>query len=1103
MRFCFDRLCFATKRPAQNSGSNAPPANCTTSNHNSSSSEAPPADVASASKPSDPPVSEFFYAEYQKLQPAIINRDWDRDRERERERERDRDTRTEAKPPDIEPQRQPQPQPAGPQTQQTHQQIESQKERDRERDRGEIAIERAPPAEREQQQQKQRYRRHSSAEDRNLNTRRPDPNSNSTEVVRKAASMQQEPNANYQFPNDLGLVSIVNNNATASGQNLGGNPNNNNNNNNLVGGIVTLPTAGGVIGLEHTASGLRLIPAPPTHSEVLTHTLIYGTPPSGAQQLHQDPRSLLHQQELQLQQRYQQLQQLQAQTQGLYTSQGSPVLYHQPPSQPVAIPGASCPSPSPTQLQPPTSLSLQQQMQGLRISGCPPGGGGGSATPSPVGMVDPGSMIVGNYVAASPQEERFIQIIQAKELKIQEMQRALQFKDNEIAELKSHLDKFQSVFPFSRSSAAGCAGTGGASGGAGGGGASGPSTATGATRKSGQNFQRQRALGISAEPQSESSLLLEHVSFPKYDKDERSRELIKAAILDNDFMKNLDLTQIREIVDCMYPVKYPAKNLIIKEGDVGSIVYVMEDGRVEVSREGKYLSTLSGAKVLGELAILYNCQRTATITAITECNLWAIERQCFQTIMMRTGLIRQAEYSDFLKSVPIFKDLAEDTLIKISDVLEETHYQRGDYIVRQGARGDTFFIISKGKVRVTIKQQDTQEEKFIRMLGKGDFFGEKALQGDDLRTANIICESADGVSCLVIDRETFNQLISNLDEIKHRYDDEGAMERRKINEEFRDINLTDLRVIATLGVGGFGRVELVQTNGDSSRSFALKQMKKSQIVETRQQQHIMSEKEIMGEANCQFIVKLFKTFKDKKYLYMLMESCLGGELWTILRDKGNFDDGTTRFYTACVVEAFDYLHSRNIIYRDLKPENLLLNERGYVKLVDFGFAKKLQTGRKTWTFCGTPEYVAPEVILNRGHDISADYWSLGVLMFELLTGTPPFTGSDPMRTYNIILKGIDAIEFPRNITRNASNLIKKLCRDNPAERLGYQRGGISEIQKHKWFDGFYWWGLQNCTLEPPIKPAVKSVVDTTNFDDYPPDPEGPPPDDVTGWDKDF
>lgn len=684
----------------------------------------------------------------------------------------------------------------------------------------------------------------------------------------------------------------------------------------------------------------------------------------------------------------------------------------------------------------------------------------------------------------TPREQELLKVIQARDIRIRELEDCLRHKHDEVAELRSHLDKFQSVFR--------------SSGGAGG-------VSPGGRKMGAQGgVQRQRAQGISAEPQRDISVLeLMHVTFPKYDKDERSREIIKSAILDNDFMKNLEMTQIREIVDCMYPVQYGAGSLIIKEGDVGSIVYVMEEGRVEVSREGKYLSTLSGAKVLGELAILYHCQRTATITAATDCKLWAVERQCFQTIMMRTGLIRQAEYSDFLKSVPIFKNLPEDTLGKISDVLEECYYQKGDYIIRQGARGDTFFIISKGQVRVTIRQQDAQEEKFIRTLGKGDFFGEKALQGDDLRTANIICDSPEGVTCLVIDRDTFNQLISNLDEIKNRYNDDAVSAKKKIYEEFRDVRLSDLRVIATLGVGGFGRVELVQLAQEKARSFALKQMKKSQIVETRQQQHIMSEKEIMSEANSDFIVKLFKTFKDRKYLYMLMESCLGGELWTILRDRGHFDDGTTRFYTACVVEAFDYLHSRNIIYRDLKPENLLLDVSGYVKLVDFGFAKKLQSGRKTWTFCGTPEYVAPEVILNRGHDISADYWSLGVLMFELLTGTPPFTGADPMRTYNIILKGIDAIEFPRNITRNASALIKKLCRDNPTERLGYQRGGISEIQKHKWFDGFYWEGLRNRTLPPPILPKVQSVVDTANFDDYPADPDGPPPDDLSGWDEEF
>ncbi|XP_013140823.1 PREDICTED: cGMP-dependent protein kinase, isozyme 2 forms cD5/T2-like isoform X1 [Papilio polytes] len=526
------------------------------------------------------------------------------------------------------------------------------------------------------------------------------------------------------------------------------------------------------------------------------------------------------------------------------------------------------------------------------------------------------------------------------------------------------------------------------------------------------------------------------------------------------------------------------------------------EGRVEVSRENKYLSTMAPGKVFGELAILYNCKRTATIKAATDCRLWAIERQCFQTIMMRTGLIRQAEYTDFLKSVPIFKNLPEDTLIKISDVLEETHYQNGDYIIRQGARGDTFFIISKGQVKVTQKQPNSNDEKFIRTLTKGDFFGEKALQGDDLRTANIICDSPEGTTCLVIDRETFNQLISTLDEIRTKYKDEGDS-RQRLNEEFANLRLSDLRIIATLGIGGFGRVELVQIQGDSSRSFALKQMKKAQIVETRQQQHIMSEKEIMSEMNCEFIVKLYKTFKDRKYLYMLMETCLGGELWTILRDKGQFDDATTRFYTACVVEAFHYLHSRNIIYRDLKPENLLLDSKGYVKLVDFGFSKKLQASRKTWTFCGTPEYVAPEVIMNRGHDISADYWSLGVLMFELLTGSPPFTGADPMKTYNKILKGIDAVEFPRCITRNAANLIKKLCRDNPAERLGYQRGGITEIQKHKWFDGFNWEGLALRTLAPPLTPLVQSALDTHNFDQYPPDADDPPPDDLSGWDATF
>uniref|UniRef100_A0A3Q2XAN0 cGMP-dependent protein kinase n=1 Tax=Haplochromis burtoni TaxID=8153 RepID=A0A3Q2XAN0_HAPBU len=622
-------------------------------------------------------------------------------------------------------------------------------------------------------------------------------------------------------------------------------------------------------------------------------------------------------------------------------------------------------------------------------------------------------------------EDDFAKILLLKEERIRDLERRLADREDEIQELKRKLHKCQSVLPSAQ--------------------LIGPRT--------------RRAQGISAEPQTHQDLSRQ--AFRKYAKSDWSKELIKEAILDNDFMKNLELSQIQEIVDCMYPVEYGKDSCIIKEGDVGSLVYVMEDGKVEVTKESLKLCTMGPGKVFGELAILYNCTRTATVKTLTNVKLWAIDRQCFQTIMMRTGLIKHTDKANF----------------------PATHYEDGEYIIRQGARGDTFFIISKGKVNVTREDLPNGEPVYLRSLGKGDWFGEKALQGEDIRTASVIAAGA--VTCLVIDRDDFST----------PYEAENAF--------FFNLNLADFNIIDTLGVGGFGRVELVQLKSDENKTFAMKILKKRHIVDTRQQEHIRSEKLIMQEAHSDFIVRLYRTFKDSKYLYMLMEACLGGELWTILRDRGSFEDSTTRFYTACVVEAFAYLHSKGIIYRDLKPENLILDHRGYAKLVDFGFAKKIGFGKKTWTFCGTPEYVAPEIILNKGHDISADYWSLGILMFELLTGSPPFSGPDPMKTYNIILRGIDMIEFPKKITKNAANLIKKLCRDNPSERLGNLKNGVKDIQKHKWFEGFNWEGLKKGTLTPPIIPNVSAPVDTSNFDSFPEDNEDPPPDDNSGWDVDF
>ncbi|KAI9540722.1 cGMP-dependent protein kinase 1 [Dissostichus eleginoides] len=497
--------------------------------------------------------------------------------------------------------------------------------------------------------------------------------------------------------------------------------------------------------------------------------------------------------------------------------------------------------------------------------------------------------------------------------------------------------------------------------------------------------QRTKRQAISAEPTVLDPSQLTDVTLKSYSKSKESSDLIQRALMDNDFMKHLEHGQILTIMDCMHPTSLTKGCCVIQEGDDGSTVYVLEEGTVEVTKQGKTLCSIGEGKVFGELAILYNCTRTATVTALTDIKLWAIDRQCFQTIMMRTSLIKHSQYTDYLRSVPSLQSLPEDILSKLADVLEETHYSDCDYIIRQGATGDTFFIISEGQVKMT-QQSSPGDEQVMKTLNKGDWFGEQALKGEDVRTASVT--AVGDVTCLVIDRESFKQLIGGLEDVNNKQLDSDEVKANLQAEAdfFSSVSLSSFNTICTLGMGGFSRVELVQLKSDTSRSFALKVLKKRHIMDTSQQGHILSERRIMVEAHSPFIIRLYRTFRDSKYLYMLLEACLGGELWTLLRDRGSFDDGVTRFYTGCVVEALAFLHCRGIIYRDLKPENIILDQRGYAKLVDFGFAKKVGLGKKTWTFCGTPEYVAPEIILNKGHDSSADCWSLGILVFELLSG---------------------------------------------------------------------------------------------------------------------
>lgn len=598
---------------------------------------------------------------------------------------------------------------------------------------------------------------------------------------------------------------------------------------------------------------------------------------------------------------------------------------------------------------------------------------------------------------------------------------------------------------------------------------------------------------------------------PVYEKDEHSRSQIKAAILENEFLGNLEENQVEALVDAMYPKQVLPSTLVIREGDIGSHLYVSAEGEFDIYQGSKFQGSFGPGVAFGEIALLYNTKRLRSISVKKGGKVWVLDRSVFLTIMMETAQKRLEGNLRFLRQVSLLKKLPEPkdvVLSKISDLIRVEFYPAGAKIVRQGEKGDKFFIISGGSVRITKDTEYGGEEELV-VLGKGRYFGEKALFddiGENRRHANAIA-LAPGVECLTLDRNSFLNYLGGLDEIRNKdwlaeYEKQKrSLTLKKWSHEYSNVTLADLEIISTLGVGGFGRVELVTLKSDPEKSFALKRLKKKVMVEQQQQEHVLNEKYIMQACNSPFICKLYQTYKDSKYVYFLMEVCLGGDVWTTLHRRRFFDNVTTQFMIGCVVEALDHLHSMNIVYRDLKPENLMLDTRGYLKLVDFGFSKKIGPS-KTWTFAGTPEYVAPEIILNKGHDRAVDYWALGILTHELLVGKPPFRGSDHMSIYNKILKGIEVVGIPTSVGRNASNLIRKLLRLSPSDRLGYQRNGIQDIRDHKWFNGFSWQALQRLTLPAPIVPMVRNQIDTRNFEGYPPD-RNIPPDETSGWDANF
>ena len=315
----------------------------------------------------------------------------------------------------------------------------------------------------------------------------------------------------------------------------------------------------------------------------------------------------------------------------------------------------------------------------------------------------------------------------------------------------------------------------------------------------------------------------------------------------------------------------------------------------------------------------------------------------------------------------------------------------------------------------------------------------------------------------------------------------GTIDKKRTNTIFskhktiKTVSLEDFKILKILGRGSFGKVSLVQYKS-TGELYAMKSLKKDVLLDQDQVERTILEKKILQSLDHPFLVGMIFCFQTFERIYFVMPFIRGGELFQHLRVSKYFKEDKVRFYAASIGLALDYLHSKGIIYRDIKPENILIGEDGYLKLIDFGMAKIVKDDEKATSFCGTPEYLAPEIITGEGHNRSADWWSYGILIFEMLCGIPPFYCDNNEKMYELIMHA--ELRFPKKIpiSENSKDLLKKLLVKKQNNRLG-AKNGFAEIKVHPFFAGFDFDALLDKKLEPPFIPKLSSKLDVGNFDE--------------------
>lgn len=547
------------------------------------------------------------------------------------------------------------------------------------------------------------------------------------------------------------------------------------------------------------------------------------------------------------------------------------------------------------------------------------------------------------------------------------------------------------------------------------------------------------------------------------------------------FLANLDERMLIKIADALTTVSFQEGDRIINKGDVGEVFYILKEGRVKVHDIGfgdsQYVDQVLGpGDFFGERALLTGDPRLANITAEAPSVTLCLSRESFENSLgPLQDLIDHAMKKRVLMGVPIFANslFQPYEMARLTDLVTEVMFHQGEVLAEEGQPAkQNLYIIREGKITVA------NENGMISNLSPGDYFGDKLMQSEE----GVICQQTitaeEKTTCGVLTKSAIESVIGNISRLGKAM----APVPPKLD---RSIDFKDLTRFRILGVGTFGKVWLV-SHKKSGTPYALKMLNKREIIGHHQVEGVIREKNIMTSIDHPFVVNLICTFQDDKHLYMLIELVQGGELFSVIHTetRDGIPNANSRFYAACILESLAHLHHRHITYRDLKPENILIDALGYSVLVDLGFAKIVMD--KTYTLCGTPEYLAPEIILSKGHDKGVDYWAFGVLIYEMLVGRSPFYsyGTDQVSLFKRIVQV--KYSFPPGgvVNEVAQDLIQRLIVRRQSNRFGCLARADMDIRDHAWFGVITTEKLLQKQIPAPWVPMIKDPLDASHFDSY-------------------